>query len=362
MSQYAFGAGNMTVTQLQTALGASVLNPTPYPLMALQEGSVDFSGDIKELHGQNQFALAAARGKVKLQIKVKPARITAAVWNALFFGQTINPGIVGLYTDTVGVVVPTAGALGTVSASMAGGTGYVVGDTITASAGTLAAVGGVKTVLVVTSVTSGNATGLQVQQSGAYSAAPVAGVGVNGANVFTGATGVGATGTITLTTAAMTDMAAPPVNGTAALPAFNTFAVDKGCQYAATGTSLKRVVSAPAAGQYTVNPATGAYVLSAADTGLTVLIHFQYNTSASFANNSSSSNIVVQNLPMGYAPTFGCTMTVAYLGKIITMDFPLCVSSKMSIGFKNEDFAVPEFDFQAFDNGSGNVMTLATSE
>lgn len=105
--QHAFGAGNWYVTQLQDANGAAISNPTPYPLMTLQDGSVDFSGDIKELYGQNQYAVAVARGKVKTQIKVKPARIFAGVWNAMFFGQTLSSGLIANYTDSTGAVIPT---------------------------------------------------------------------------------------------------------------------------------------------------------------------------------------------------------------------------------------------------------------
>jgi hypothetical protein len=41
----------------------------------LQDVSVDISGDIKELYGQNQFAEAVARGKAKISCKAKFGRI-----------------------------------------------------------------------------------------------------------------------------------------------------------------------------------------------------------------------------------------------------------------------------------------------
>ena len=65
---------------------------------------------------------------------------------------------------------------------------------------------------------------------------------------------------------------------------------------------------------------------------------------------------------MGFVPTFKTDLTVSYLGKLITFSLPMCVAAKMNIGFKNEDFAVPEFNFSAFDPGTGQVMTWATSE
>jgi len=256
MSQFAFGAGNMYVTPLQDARGNNISNPTPYPLMVLQDGSVDFSGDIKELYGQNQFAVAVGRGKVKLQIKVKPARIFAGVWNTLFFGQTVNPGLFAVFTDTTGATVP--------------------------------------------------ATPFQIT-------------------------------------------ATPPNSG--------TFVAEKGV-IDANGNPMTRVASAPATGQYSVNASTGAYTFAAADTGKVVYINFQYSTSTIATGQKQT----VQNLPMGYAPTFAASLSVSYLGKLTSFDFPMCIGNKMTVGFKNEDFAVPEFDFQAFDNGTGNPMSWSTSE
>jgi hypothetical protein len=253
--QYAFGAGNMYVTQLQDALGNSIANPTPYPLMALQEGSVDFSGDVKELFGQNQFPIAVARGKLKLGVKVKPARIFAAVWNSLFFGQTLANGIFANYTDSVGAAIP--------------------------------------------------------------------------ATPFT----------ITI---------APPSSG--------TFAADLGV-LDWNGNPMTRVAAAPATGQYSVNVGTGVYTFAAADTLKTVYINYQYTATSTVAKKQT-----VNNLPMGYMPTFKTDMTVSYLGKLTTFSFPMCVASKMNMAFKNEDFAVPEFNFSAFDPGTGQVMTWATSE
>lgn len=256
MSQYAFGAGNMYVTQLQDANGNAIANPTPYPLMALQEGSVDISGDVKELYGQNQFPVAAGRGKVKMQVKVKPARILAGVWNSIFFGQTLNPGLIAVNTDTVGQAIP-----------------------------------------------------------------------------------------------------ATPFNITPTPPNTGTYAADMGV-IDANGNPMTRVASAPATGQYSVNVATGQYTFAAADTGKTVYINYQYTTSTATTGNKQT----VQNLPMGYAPTFKADLTVSYLGKITTFSFPKAVATKMGIGFKNEDFSVPEFSFSAFDNGAGQVMSWSTSE
>lgn len=255
MSQFAFGSGNLFVTQLQDADGNAVSNPTPYPLMVLQEGSIDMSSDLKELYGQNQFSVAVGRGKTKIGVKVKPARIIAALWNAMYFGQTLNSGLIANYNDTAGAAIP--------------------------------------------------ATPFQI--------------------------------TVT-----------PPSSG--------AFAADLGV-IDWNGQPMKRVAATPATGQYSVNVATGVYTFNSADTGKTVYINYQYSASVVGAQK-----MTVVNKPMGYAPVFKADLTVNYLGKLTTFSFPKAISTKFSIGFKNEDFAVPEFDFSCFDDGSGNVLTLSTSE
>lgn len=255
MAQYAFGSGNMYATPLQDAWGNAISNPTPVPLMTLQDGSIDLSGDIKELYGQNQFAVAAARGKVKMTIKVKPARIFAAGWNTLFFGQTLTSGLFANYTDTVGQTIPTTPYQITISPASSG-----------------------------------------------------------------------------------------------------SFVADLGC-IDSSGKPMQRVASSPATGQYSVNVATGAYTFASADSGKQVYINYQYTATVTGAQKQT-----VANLPMGYAPASKLDLTVAYQGKLTTFSFPMAVPNKMAISFKNEDFAVPEFDFQAFDPGTGQVCTWSTSE
>ena len=108
MSQYLFGAGNMYVTPLIDANGAAIANPNSYPLLVLQEGALSDTSDLKELYGQGQRASAIARGKTKTTLKVKNARVLAAVWNSIYFGQTLtSPSLLAGFTDVTGTAVPT---------------------------------------------------------------------------------------------------------------------------------------------------------------------------------------------------------------------------------------------------------------
>jgi hypothetical protein len=85
MPQSVFGVGYV----FATPAGA---NPTPTRFGALQDVSVDFSFDTKALYGSNQFALEQARGKGKIEVKAGVGRVDPNLFNAIFFGQTIQPG------------------------------------------------------------------------------------------------------------------------------------------------------------------------------------------------------------------------------------------------------------------------------
>ena len=82
MTTYSFGSG--AVFGLRT----DIANQSPVALGTLQDIQVDFSGDLKELYGGNQFAVAVARGKTKIEGKAKFAQLNGAAFNALYFGQT----------------------------------------------------------------------------------------------------------------------------------------------------------------------------------------------------------------------------------------------------------------------------------
>jgi len=258
MAQYTFGVGNMYVTQLTDASGAAIVNPTPYPLMVLQEGSIDISADVKQLYGQNQFAVAVGRGKAKIDVKVKPARIFAGLWNAIFFGQGNTAGLIANFTDTsAGTAIPTT-----------------------------------------------------------------------------------------------------PFQITIAPPSSGVFAADLGVFNVNTGLPMIRGATATATGIYAVNTGTGVYTFNTADVAVPVQINYQYTTATAATGTKQS----VLNVAMGYAPFFKADLTVVYAGKIVTFSMPRCVASKFNYGLKNEDFAIPEFDFSAMDDGTGLVLKFSTSE
>ena len=83
MRQFNFGSGQM--------YGIDT-NGAPLRFGALQDVSVDFSADIKMLHGQESFALAVGRGKAKIECKAAFAEIDVRAYSALYFNQAVTTG------------------------------------------------------------------------------------------------------------------------------------------------------------------------------------------------------------------------------------------------------------------------------
>jgi hypothetical protein len=117
--QLNFGAGDVFAQVTRNQLGVAVPLATPLRVAGLQEFSLDFSGDLKEYHGQNRYALAIAMGKVKTTGKMKGAIIDGRSLNTLFFGGTITTGTIkSIYADVAGITV--AATVATVPATDTG--------------------------------------------------------------------------------------------------------------------------------------------------------------------------------------------------------------------------------------------------
>lgn len=148
---------------------------------------------------------------------------------------------------------------------------------------------------------------------------------------------------------------ATPFQITVTPPSSGTFAYDLGVRDT-NGLPFTRVAASPAAGQYTVTSG-GLYTFAAADTGKTVFINYQYTATSTTAKKST-----VLSLPMGYAPTFKADIFVPYQGKSLTITIPNCIASKLGIATKQDDFLVPEMDFEGFADAAGNAIYWGLSE
>lgn len=131
-----------------------------------------------------------------------------------------------------------------------------------------------------------------------------------------------------------------------------TWTQDQGVMFATTGLPLTRVAAAPAAGQYAV--AAGVYTFAAADTGKGVLVSYNYTVAA------SGQSLTIGNQLLGNTVSFGLNLTgfdptVAGGGKGVTLQLYNCVSSKLTVGTKLEDFTMPDFEATAYVNAAGNI-------
>ena len=136
------------------------------------------------------------------------------------------------------------------------------------------------------------------------------------------------------------------------------FIEDFGVINAATGLPFIKVASAPAQGQYSV--ASGVYGFNLADAGTGLLISYTYSVSG------SGEKLVVSNQLLGTQPVFQVALETNYNApgglKKAVLTLNACVSSKLSFATKQDDFSVPEMDFEAFADQAGNVFTWSFNE
>lgn len=133
---------------------------------------------------------------------------------------------------------------------------------------------------------------------------------------------------------------------------------DLGVIYAATGLALTRVASSPAQGQYSVS--SGVYTFASADASAAVLISYTYTAS------TGGTKITITNQLMGSGPSFQANLATTFsqvgVTKIINVQLNNCMSSKLTMPFKNEDWTIPEFDFQAGADASNNIGYLTVTD
>lgn len=147
-----------------------------------------------------------------------------------------------------------------------------------------------------------------------------------------------------------------PFQVTIAPPSSGTFVHDLGVVFSATGVPLHKVASGPTTGQYSVTEPGGVYTFAAADTTLVVLISYSYSV-------TSLTQISMANLIMGAGPIFELHQQMFYTGpsgtqNIYNLKFNQCRGGKIDLNFKNDSFVVPDYDFQAFADASGNIGTI----
>jgi len=132
-----------------------------------------------------------------------------------------------------------------------------------------------------------------------------------------------------------------------------TFVADEGVYYATTLVQFRRVASSPAAGEYSVDEGTGVYTFASADASAAVVIDYLYTSTTGGRKFTISNNL------LGDAPQFSVVFNGVRNSKQITVELNRCISSKLSLATKLEDFTIPDFDFSAMADDSGNVGSFS---
>src|SRR6218665_1865645 len=142
--------------------------------------------------------------------------------------------------------------------------------------------------------------------------------------------------------------ASSPYTVTVAPPSSGTFVADLGVIDSTTGNPMTRVAAAPATGQYTV--ASGVYTFAAADQGKAVFINYEYS-----AVSTTGQVFNLTSDLMGYTPSFSILLKQQYDGKNIVVKLNRCVSGKLNVPLKNEDFALYDFEATAFTDAANSL-------
>lgn len=134
----------------------------------------------------------------------------------------------------------------------------------------------------------------------------------------------------------------------------STIVSDLGVVFAATGLPLTYVPSAPASGQYMQT--AGVYAFNAGDNGKAIFVTYTY------AVSGAGQQAVMTNPLLGATPVFQLWYYTSTNGIPLNIQLFSCVSDKLSLAFKLEDFMMPELSFGCFANAAGNVGVYSFGE
>lgn len=144
-----------------------------------------------------------------------------------------------------------------------------------------------------------------------------------------------------------------PHNGT-------KFVYDLGVCYAANGVAFTKTGFQNGPGTYNVvedgTANAGAYNFNSTESGVLVLVNYVWNA------NAQGITIPMTNQRVGVAPEFLIVFRESFNGKDATIILNSCISSKLSLATKIEDFTIPSFDFEAKADASNNVGSISFDE
>jgi hypothetical protein len=141
-----------------------------------------------------------------------------------------------------------------------------------------------------------------------------------------------------------------------------TFVQDLGVFYHSTGKQLNPTSATPTLGFYIAPVGSpGTYTLGAtADTTAALDVYYTYTV-------TTQQQMSGANLTMGTGPIFELTAVNHYVNNAgvsneLGIRLNACRSSKFTFPFSNIQYTIPDFDFQAFADQSGNWGTIVMTE
>lgn len=324
-SQFMFGSG------IARGIRNDIIGQTPRIFGVMQDISISFDGEIKELFGQFQFPVDTARGKTKIAGKTKFATINGAVFNDLFFGQT----------QSVGQIAFAYNELATLPAVINGTT-----NATTASSSPTLHFASTPAGIVPGSLI-GDTTSPAVITAGTYVTA-VTGTTVTMSANAAGA-GVGGTDAITFSPAyTVANNTLTPL-GDLGLYYFTS---SIGANAGVALNELTTIAPATAAGSYDFKPTLGAYSFSNADAGAQIFFNYTYS-------KATGATVTIANPFMGTTPRFQLVFTEQFEGQQAVFTLLSCVSQRIMFPTRLDDYSIQEMDFSAFANPNGSVGTLS---
>lgn len=134
-----------------------------------------------------------------------------------------------------------------------------------------------------------------------------------------------------------------------ATPPSGTFYTDLGVT--SSGAALVKVDSAPASGEYSVNPATGVYTFNVAQQGVAVQISFAYQVSTGYS-------LDLTNPLTQLAPTFGVMLMNKYSCEQSNIWLPRCASSQFGLEGRLEEYGITDFKFTVIADPSSRRVGI----
>ncbi len=132
-----------------------------------------------------------------------------------------------------------------------------------------------------------------------------------------------------------------------------TFTTDLGLVNKATGKQFLKVAATPAVGEYTCD-AVGNYAFNATDNGVV------FRSSYLHTSTTGGKTIAIKSEDTGTIVTFMGVFSKKFNGKTETVILNKLTSSKLSLlSMKQEDYSMPNFDFEAMADDNDNIGTIS---